>query len=139
MQHKIGNFVLTVTRILPDNEDNKRKIKNVHIKRKSPILNTKKIIYSFASFEDFCNFCTNLKHKSLEYFTDSSLYSYGNKYYLVLNKVKNNKIDLKLFASIISEYGTFVGSSGLFENKLSEYGEVLIKSNAIDVCIKNFC
>lgn len=52
-----GHFVLTITKFEHKNDEKGlyRK-KNLHIKRKSPKLNFDKTIYSFESFDAFCDF-----------------------------------------------------------------------------------
>lgn len=136
-----GNFILTVTRIVPEKENKKRNSK-VHIKRKCPTLNSKKTIYSFASFDDFCNFCSNLTNSVLENLNliskNQLLYLYNNKYYLVLDCLSDNMQNLNSFANFISEFGHFINSSELFERKLLEYGKIIIEKNAIETCIKHF-
>ena len=49
-----SDFILTVTRSLPEKTKNNRK--KVHIKRKKVNTDASEIIYSFASFEDYCSF-----------------------------------------------------------------------------------
>lgn len=136
-----GSFILTVTRIVPDKERKKNNLK-VHIKRKCPSLNTSKAIYSFLSFEDFCEFCNTLSTAIISdinsFITNSVLYLYNNKYYLVLQEINLNYKSLKVFASLISEFGYFANSSELLESKLIEYGEIIIKENAISTCKKYF-
>lgn len=138
-----GNFILTVTRILPDNpiEKNNKNVK-LHIKRKTPNLNFNKTIYSFNSFDEFCYFCNHLNSSVFnnidELCENNSLYLYNSKYYLVLDKIHTNCKYLKPFATSISEFAHFVNISELFEKKLLEYGEIIMKDNAISVCKKHF-
>ena len=139
-----GSFVLTVTRIIPDKEkEAKKRGSKVHIKRKCPTLDKQKAIYSFSSFDDFCEFCHTLNKDIIDnipsFISTSILYFYNDKYYLVLQKVSMDFNYLKSFASSISEFGHFVNSSELFERKLQEYGKIIMKKNDITTCKKYFC
>lgn len=137
-----GNFVLTVTRICPEKSKNTYKNKKLHIKRKVPAINSKKVIYCFDFFEEFLEYCESLKQdilRNIDDFTSSSkLYEYDNKYYFVLENIQMNVPLLKSFASSITEFAHFVNESDLFESKLVEYGKVIFKSNAVSTCLKHF-
>ena len=141
-----GNFVLTVTRLLPDENslaEKNRKIPKLSIKRKTPKLNIDKTIYSFNTFEEFCNFCNFLNSSIVKNITDmcqsNSLYLYNNTYYLVIDKINVHSNQLKQFAASVSEFGHFVNISVLFERKLQEYGEIVIPEKSIETCFKYFC
>lgn len=138
-----GNFVLTVTRFEPEKSKGTYKKKKVNIKRKRSFVNTKKAIYCFESFDEFCSFCSFLNNNALRFmnnFAESiSLYEYNEKYYLVLTNILVNNNLLKTFCSSITEFAHFVDNANLFESKLLEYGKIVMKNNAIDVCIKHFC
>lgn len=138
-----GNFILTVTRLQPEKEKSTYKKKKINVKRKASSLDTKKAIYCFNSFDEFCGFCDFLKNNIFKYLNDFSnsvsLYEYNEKFYLVFTDIKMNNNLLKSFCSAISEFAHFVNSSDLFESKLLEYGKVIIKDSAIDICIKHFC
>lgn len=136
-----GDFVLTITRLA--SEKNTYKKKKVNIKRKNNLPNSHKAIYSFDSFDEFCGFCNFLSNnlfKDIKNFAkDISLYLYKNNYYLVFTDINLNLNLLKTFCSSITEFAHFVNNSDLFESKLLEYGELVIKNNAIDTCIEHFC
>lgn len=138
-----GNFVLTVTRFETEKENNTYKKKRVNIKRKTCEVDTSKAIYCFDSFEEYCSFCNFLNNNLLRYlngFADCiSLYLYNDKYYLVFSNIHINNNLLKTFCSSITEFAHFVANAGLFENKLLEYGNLIMKDNAIDMCIEHFC
>lgn len=138
-----GNFVLTVTRLSPDKEKGFLKKKRVHIKRKHSPIDLKKAMYCFSSFDEVCEFCSFINNsilKHLNAFVDSiSLYSYHEKYYLVFTNMNLNTNLLNSFCSTIVEFAQFVNHSDLFESKLLEYGTLMMKDNAIDLCLKHFC
>lgn len=138
-----GNFVLTVTRLKPETSKSTYKKKKINVKRKANNLDTKKAIYCFNSFDEFCSFCDYLKNNIFKYLNDFSnsvsLYEYNEKFYLVFTDIKMNNNLLKSFCSAISEFAYFINSSDVFESKLSEYGKLIIKNSAIDTCIKHFC
>ena len=138
-----GNFILTVTRLAPEKEKSVLKKKKVHIKRKRHTLDTKKAIYCFVSFEEFCEFCNFLNNSILKNLNDFikciSLYSYNDSFYLVFSDITMNPNLLKVFTSSITEFARFVPNSSLFESKIKEYGNLIIKDTAINTCIKHFC
>lgn len=135
-----GKFVLNVTRLNQDADILKRK--NVSIKRRSVKIDKKLAIYKFDDFDDFCNF-TSLLHSSnynaiIKKIKKAILYSYNDSYYLVLNNILADIALLKSFCSLISEFSNYINNSDLFEKKLSEYGKIVIKNNAISICNKYF-
>lgn len=135
-----GKFILNVTRIVPDT-DNLKKIK-VNTKRKSVKIDKKLAVYKFDTFDDFCNFATLLHESNYNFIVKkikkALLYSYNNSYYLVLNNILASLPLLKSFCSLVSEFGMYISNSDLFEKKLSEYGKIVIKNNAIETCCKYF-
>lgn len=137
-----GNFVLTVTRICPEKSKNTYKTKKLNIKRKTPTIDSKKVIYCFDHFDEFLGYCEFLKNDILKYLEDftshTRLYEYHDKYYFVLENIKANDHLLKSFASSITEFAHFVDDSDLFESKLLEYGTVIFSNNAISECLKHF-
>ena len=133
-----GNFILTVTRFSSEKE----KIKKPIAKRKTFNEKTNISVYEFESFDNFVEFCsylrTNIDGPTYVKLKKSTLYSYSNKYYLVIN-LNSFKIDIfkTLHCSII-EFGKFISNSDLFERKLVEYGKVIYKTNAIGKCTNVF-
>lgn len=137
-----GNFIITVTRLVPDLEKNALKKKKLKIKRKSPSFNNQLAIYKFKTFDDFCDFCVSLDHPNLsavqKSFSNTSLYSYNSYYYLIIAGIKTEPSLLKSFCTNVTEFGSYVHNSKLFYNKLTEYGKIIIKKNAIKICMKHF-
>lgn len=144
-----GGFILTITRIVPDSDKIKAPShkKKLRIKRKLPSLDFKNLIYAFPSFDVFCDFCRSLNKSNpnsilyIESFSKNiSLYLYGGQYFLVLSNVKTiPEIQLsKKFCSAIVEFANFASGSDVFKEKIKEYGENIIDSNAISTCLKYF-
>lgn len=135
-----GNFILTVTRLSQEVE--KSSPKKVQIKRKSNKPSKSLTIYKFDSFDCFCDFCTYLNTSPLKdlipKLKNSKLYSYKNDYFLVLNNINISLEKLKSLHLLITEFASFSNNTDLFERKLLEYGKIIIKSNAINTCIKHF-
>lgn len=138
-----GNFVLTVTRILPStNTDNlKRKVK---VKRKSTsnIKCNNCAIFAFDTFDDFYDYgvslTSNLSKKIEDLIGNTKLYLYNNTYYLIIDKLPDNLEFVKLFSSSLLEFGKFVSTSNTYKNKIIECGEVVIRKNAILCCSNKF-
>lgn len=133
-----GNFILTVTR-LPEKEKSKKQVK---IKRKASLLNNSLVIYSFNSFDDYCEFCKylsmNLNNQIYLKLKKVSLCLYNSIYYLCIHINKSNLSIVKAINCEISEFGNSVSNPELFERKLLEYGKVIFKTNAISNCVKAF-
>lgn len=138
-----GNFVLTVTRILPSaNTDSlKRKVK---VKRKSTsnIKCNNCAIFAFDTFDDFYDYgvslTSNLSKKIEDLIGNTKLYLYNNTYYLIIDKLPDNLEFVKLFSSSLLEFGKFVSDSNTYKNRIIECGEVVIKKNAILCCSNKF-
>lgn len=138
-----GNFVLTVTRILPSaNTDSlKRKVK---VKRKSTsnIKCNNCAIFAFDTFDDFYDYgvslTSNLSKKIEDLIGNTKLYLYNNTYYLIIDKLPDNLEFVKLFSSSLLEFGKFVSDSNTYKNRIIECGEVVIKKNAILCCNNKF-
>lgn len=138
-----GHFVITVTRSLPDIK--KPTQKKLRAKRKNIMMNThcSCTIYEFSDFDDFCNLCNCFNEDFIKRInkncTHSTLYLYQSNYYLIIkrNENKDDNFD-KNFNSSLSEFGTLVKNSELFENKLLEYGSIIIKDKAFSKIKKYF-
>lgn len=136
-----GNFIITVTRYLPEPHSDTKK-KYIHYKRKNEQLTTDSAIYSFNNFDDFSEFCTYISSNQLleldKISKNYSLYTYKNKYYLLINNINLNFQHLKSFYYTISEFGSFISNSETFKNLLFEHGTLIIKKNAIKNTLKYF-
>lgn len=103
-------------------------------------LNLENLAYSFNSFDDFCTFASFVKN--IKGFTSiaksTTLYTYNNKYYLVFSTLNLKHPYIKKFYTLITEFGTYINNSNLFAYKLFERGTLLLKNNAIKICLKYF-
>lgn len=138
-----GNFIITVTRSLPDsNLPPVPKKCNIQIKRKKHKLDSNILIYEFSKFDDFCDFLKHLDSlnlKNIITFTKQfSLYTYKNHYYLLMDDINLDYPYIKTFLFTITEFGKSINSPSLFRHKLAEYGSIVIKSNILKTLNKHF-
>ena len=117
--------------------------KNLHIKRKSPTFSSSKIIYSFESFDAFCDFCTFIerspyKSELPKFAKASDLYEYNSNYYLIFTKLDQNSEVMRFICHSITEFAHYIDHSELFEKKITEYGKLIMKNNAIEEAIHYF-
>lgn len=130
-----GEFILTITRSLPDKSK-----KKIHIKRKKQNMNAILAIYLFNSFEDYCSFAKfyKLNFKTTNFAKKVLLYEYSGQFYLVLDSINTSFIDLKKLFSCITEFAICVSNSEVFERKISENGKLIMKNNAVSIALKYF-
>ena len=134
-----GNFIFTVTKVLPNKSSEKIKYRRPIINRRSINTNSNIVIFKFSSFEDFCDFSGTIADMNIrEYIAENSLYEYRNNYYLVVKKWEDVHDILINFCLLVCEYGEFINNADLFERKLLEYGDLIIFGNAIATCNKHF-
>lgn len=137
-----GDFILTVTRSLPEN-NNKVALgrKKVSVRRKKSNYEATQLVYSFLTFDDFCNFIEFFSSNHLPVTNIAKsivLYQYKNTYYLVFKQINLNYQYLKMLCSSITEFATYKTNPDLFIVKLVERGEVIMKNNAIKTGIQYF-
>lgn len=130
------NFVLTITKILPEPYKRyKISSRKPIARRKSNNINYTYLIYRFNSFDDYYNFIEYLYNNNLADSTKIAknifVYLYNNYYYLVLNGINSNYAKLTTFFTSIVEFASYVSSPELIVRKLNESGTVVIKNNAI--------
>lgn len=141
------NFIFTITKIIPDLETDKNTIKSSKrkftVKRKDISPSASEAIYSFDSFDDFCNFLFFIKECKL--INDISniansivLYSYKQKYYLLLKDINNKTVNKIKFYTIITEFAKYVTNSTIFAGKLKESGKIFVNNNALIIGLKYF-
>lgn len=133
-----GMFIFTITRISVINLPKKKKVVYT---RKIIKENKKFIIYSFNSFDDYCNLCTFFKKQTSNFSTylkNVSLILYNSTYYLVLYDTNMDELTARHFFSYMSEFATLCNTSELFVNKLLEHGKVIIPSNAFKIGMNYF-
>lgn len=111
-------------------------------KRKIPNTSDNNLIYKFDSFEEFCEFCScinTFKNFNIRLLSKKiDLYFYQNTYYLLIKNINNSYVNKKVLYSLISEFSIPMSFSSAFENKLIEYGNIIIRKNAIEQVNKYF-
>lgn len=140
------SLVFTITKYKEKIEKNKlspsQESKKLLIKRKTVSSQNPCSIYSFHQFDEFCDFCNYLNQNSSIHLRglmeNSCLYYWNNTYYLTLIGIHPNHKSIEQFYTAISEFATPVSSSKGLEAKIQEYGNKMIKRNAIYTGIKFF-
>lgn len=135
-----GDFVLTITRSLPENIRYPEK-KKIHIRRKRLDYRDSQATYLFNSFDDFCNFVNFLNSNSIKITNIAKsicLYEYKKQYYLNFSSINLNYTDLKKLFSAITEFATYITNTDLFKRKLLENGKIIMKNNAIKTAMAYF-
>ena len=136
-----GDFIITVTRSLPEFDVSSYKKRTIKARRKSNKLNNDSIIYEFSCFDDIFDFVLLLKNLNLTglntFTKDFSLYTYKNNYYLVMDNINKNFANIKTFLCALTEFGKSINNSNLFKSKLNEYGTLIVKNNFYKALSKN--
>lgn len=136
-------FIITITRLDEDGDfesihkyiKNRFKKSDLRVKKKSRKVCSTAAVYSFASFDDLCLLC---KEINTLYCGESSLYKYGNTYYLTLTRSNFTVANTKLFDILLSEYGHKVKNSNFYEGYLNEHGTSIAEGNAVQIVCKYF-
>jgi len=68
----------------------------------------------------------------------SSLYEYNSNYYLIFSRIILEQAASKFICTTINEFAHFIENPELYERKITEYGKLIMKENAINTCIENF-
>lgn len=138
------DFILTITKVVPDSikkQTNCISKKKPKVRKKvNKIETSTNLIYKFNTFDDYCSYteyliCNNLTDawkvaKSIQ------LYSYNNFYFLVFRNINNNYNKLSTFYTAITEFGSYVLNPNLFLHKLTEFGTLFVKNNALNKAMK---
>ena len=137
-----GDFILTVTRSLPDKVKKITSVrKKVSVKKKKLDCSTTNLVYSFFNFDDFCSFIEFFSSNNLptnNIAKNIMLYKHKNTYYLVLKQINLNYKYIKKLCSSITEFGNYTCNPDIFIVKLSESGNLIIKNNAIKTSLQYF-
>ena len=133
MSNPKEGFFMMITKIdeagLDINADQlKERIKSDLKVRRKPKPEVISVTYEFQSFEHICEAV-----RQIRFFFDgkSSIYTYENKYYLLLSHqagVYSPEAD-----SILIEFAHRLNSDALNEGFLNEHGKLIIQDNALDV------
>lgn len=130
-----GNFICNLTRIVPDCKKEKFIKSGVHIKKNRDLTDSRVAIYAFNCFDDFIDFCnflvSNFDDRVEIFSINSMLFLYDSIYYLVINDVVTDLNLLEGFCACISEFAYFVSNSNCFENKIREFGDLIVEKDAI--------
>lgn len=137
-----SDFIFTITKIIPD-EKGKIAKRKFRVKRKNIDFGSTQTVYSFNCFEDFCSFVQFLKDSSLmenikNVAESIILYTYKEKYYLLMSNVCVDVANQLKFYSSITEFAKHVTNSKVFASKLQECGKVLIAHNALEIGLTYF-
>lgn len=132
-----GFFVFTLTKYPV--QEKKKSI----VKQKQSSISNNTAMFKFETFDNFIDFCNCIKNNQSYYKQNniskkSYLYCYNNTYFLLLKDINNSYENNKYFNSLVSEFANHVSYSNAFENKLLEYGNVIIKNKAIEKVLKYF-
>ncbi len=137
-----GFFIVTVTKITPENNVPIGSPLKLKVKRKVPNSSSSTVVYEFTNFDEFTQFCTYLSNSSLgslkNFAKNTSLYEYENSYYLIFSDINSEFKYTSLFYTSISEFAKLYSDSPVFVSKLAEYGKAIFKNNAIKNGIKYF-
>ena len=140
------DFVITLTRLpikVPSAVTTKTQFldnKNHYIKmvKKEHPTSSSIIIYCFDNFNDFYDFSLLISDMQFSKSIAKKvvLYAYNEKYYLLIDTLNVNQSENYKIYSIITDFATYVLNSDVFSKKLSEYGKIIIKNNAINFASK---
>lgn len=125
-------FILTVTRLVNSvniEENLSKHIPKLKVKRKKIDIENNLNIYLFNSFDDFVLFCGKFKRFPQKYI--NTLFKYEDKYFLVMYNLSENKKLQDKVHCMLSEFSDYIENPIIFESKLIEFGEIVIKTNAI--------
>jgi adapter protein MecA 1/2 len=88
------------------------------------------LLFQFDSIEDIIDLSHRLTSLQV---SGGSLFSYNNRYYLLMNNLDPSLVEK--IAAFLSEYGN---PSILSTHVLAEYGNQIIKDNAVETILKYF-
>lgn len=135
-----GDFILTITRSLPEQHKKLTK-KKIHTVKNKNNINFTQAVYRFLTFDDYCRFVSYLKKncfKTSNIADSILLYEYKNIYYLVFYNLNFSYPYLKKLLYSITEFSELVNESSLFIRKLFENGNIIMKNNAFKITMKYF-
>ncbi len=136
-------FVVIITKLDEDGDfesihkyiKNRFKKSELRSKRKNRKVCSTIMIYSFDNFEDLCSLSKRLENM---YAGDSTLFKCRDAYYLIITRNGFTDTNLKMFETVLGEYGKKVSNVGFYEGYLSEYGTKIAEYNALEVIYSYF-
>lgn len=130
-------FVFTITKF--ETKTNAKRV--LKIAKKKNKYSVDYPIYSFDSFEEFCNLCDYMNKLNLPLSNIAkhiSLYLYNNTYYLVFSELNLSYRHFKKLFFTISEFANLVKRPKEFNSMLAEHGKLIINKNAFKTGVKYF-
>ena len=93
-------------------------------------------LYKFNTFNDFLDFCNSLNISRQEKIIPKYiiLYEYNSYYYLYISEFSYKKY--RLFCNYLLEFASFINSNDLINNKIIEYGNIILKNTSFSDYIK---
>lgn len=127
---KNDGLTMTVTRIADTPKTPKMRRKKERQNYHTDIF---PIIYKFDDFEKLVNVCKGIETVFIGL---SKLYKYDGDYYILLNSAYEDIA--RIIDSAFCEYGEKIYDGEIVEGKLEEYGNTIIKANAVTNIAKFF-
>ncbi len=137
-----GGFGMLITRIFSDDDLNaaiencayRGRIKKRHLYPfREPSAPLGKRIFRFCDFEDVCRAAEAI-HRDFE--GDSTLYKYGDSYYMLL--IPADRGIMPCVEKIMLEFSDKQTKTLISHGRLNELGEVMIKSDAVNILVEYF-
>jgi len=143
MPLRSDSFVVFITRVDEDEDfesihkyiKSKFKKSELRVKKKSKKISSGIIMFMFSTFEDVCMACSSIYDI---YSGESTLYKYGDCYYLCLTRNSNVNSKPHYIETMLCEYGRKLSNPFLQEGFLNEYAEKIIEDHAVETLKKYF-
>lgn len=139
---KTDGFGMLITKVFSDGDlsraiDNcsyKGKIKRTRLKA-APSAHSVigKRIFKFTDFENVCHAADAI---SREFFGISTLYKFGDEYYMLL--IPQDRLSMLEIEKVMLEFSDRQEKTLISHGRLNELAEVMIKDNAVDVLAEYF-
>lgn len=122
--------IIHISKICQDTDEydriNRAKIRRVEVRvRRKPNPQNKTAVFVFSCINDAANACREI---TANFEGCSSFYKYNEKYYLLMYFAAPFE---KQLVHIMTEFGTQAENSNVIIGRINEYGESIIKDNAV--------
>lgn len=121
-------MIMIVT--MDEQDEEEESLNDVFIEMQVSLEGSEEIIFEFASIEEVIQLSKRFMSMSVK---GGSLYSMNGIYYVLFEEV--GLAEVNKIISMLAEYGD---PSLLSIHRLMEYGNLIIKNNAIDTIVKHF-